>query len=256
MQLTRAMVTGASSGIGEVYARRLAGRGVDVVLVARRGDRLRALAEDLERNGVRAEVLVADLTDEAGLAQVVARLVAPEAPVDLLVNNAGFGTTGAFAQLPVERELAMIELNVSALVRLTHAALGVMEDGGGAIVNVSSLAAFQPLARSATYAATKAFVLSFTQSLADEVRGSGIHLQVLCPGLTRSEFHTVNDFDVSWLPDLVWQSAEQVVDVSLAALDRPRVVVVPGLVNRLAASASALAPNRLVRWVANATVRR
>lgn len=256
MQLTRAMVTGASSGIGEVYARRLAGRGADLVLVARRGDRLQALAEDLERGGVRAEVLVADLTDEAGLAQVVARLVAPEAPVDLLVNNAGFGTTGAFAQLPVERELAMIELNVSALVRLTHAALGVMEDGGGAIVNVSSLAAFQPLARSATYAATKAFVLSFTQSLADEVRGSSIHLQVLCPGLTRSEFHTVNDFDVSWLPDLVWQSAEQVVDVSLAALDRPRVVVVPGLVNRLAASASALAPNRLVRWVANATVRR
>lgn len=256
MQLTRAMVTGASSGIGEVYARRLAGRGVDVVLVARRGDRLQALAEDLERGGVRAEVLVADLTDEAGLAQVVARLVAPEAPVDLLVNNAGFGTTGAFAQLPVERELAMIELNVSALVRLTHAALGAMENGGGAIVNVSSLAAFQPLARSATYAATKAFVLSFTQSLADEVRGSGIHLQVLCPGLTRSEFHTVNDFDVSRLPDLVWQSAEQVVDVSLAALDRPRVVVVPGLVNRLAASASALAPNRLVRWVANATVRR
>ncbi|MBW3642749.1 MAG: SDR family oxidoreductase [Actinobacteria bacterium] len=256
MQLTRAMVTGASSGIGEVYARRLAGRGADVVLVARRGDRLQALAEDLERGGVRAEVLVADLTDEAGLAQVVARLVAPEAPVDLLVNNAGFGTTGAFAQLPVERELAMIELNVSALVRLTHAALGAMENGGGAIVNVSSLAAFQPLARSATYAATKAFVLSFTQSLADEVRGSGIHLQVLCPGLTRSEFHTVNDFDVSRLPDLVWQSAEQVVDVSLAALDRPRVVVVPGLVNRLAASASALAPNRLVRWVANATVRR
>ncbi|MDP9005962.1 MAG: SDR family oxidoreductase [Actinomycetota bacterium] len=256
MQPTRAMVTGASSGIGEVYARRLAGRGADVVLVARRGDRLQALAEDLERGGVRAEVLVADLTDEAGLGQVVARLVAPEAPVDLLVNNAGFGTTGAFAQLPVERELAMIELNVSALVRLTHAALGVMEDGGGAIVNVSSLAAFQPLARSATYAATKAFVLSFTQSLADEVRGSGIHLQVLCPGLTRSEFHTVNDFDVNRLPDLVWQSAEQVVDVSLAALDRPRVVVVPGLVNRLAASASALAPNRLVRWVANATVRR
>ncbi|MBW3580979.1 MAG: SDR family oxidoreductase [Actinobacteria bacterium] len=256
MQLTRAMVTGASSGIGEVYVRRLAARGADVVLVARRGDRLQALAEDLERGGVRAEVLVADLTDEAGLAQVVARLVAPEAPVDLLVNNAGFGTTGAFAQLPVERELAMIELNVSALVRLTHAALGAMENGGGAIVNVSSLAAFQPLARSATYAATKAFVLSFTQSLADEVRGSGIHLQVLCPGLTRSEFHTVNDFDVSRLPDLVWQSAEQVVDVSLAALDRPRVVVVPGLVNRLAASASALAPNRLVRWVANATVRR
>lgn len=257
MQPTRALITGASSGIGECYARRLAADGTDVVLVARRADRLEALADDLQHLGVAVEVLVADLDSEAGVAAVAARLAVIDAPVDLLVNNAGFGTTGSFAELPIDRELNMIRLNVSALVRLTHAALRAMSAaGGGAIINVSSLAGFQPLPSSATYAATKAFVLSFTQAVADEARRSGVRFQVLCPGMTRTEFHTVNDFDVSWLPSFVWQSAEDVVGASLSALDRSRVVVVPGLVNRLAATASSIAPSHLVRRVASAVVRR
>lgn len=257
MHPSRALITGASSGIGEVYARRLAAEGSDVVLVARRLDRLQVLADELAGHGVTVEVIDADLSDHDDVAVVEQRLTAAEDPVDLLVNNAGFGTSGAFAELPVERELAMIELNVSAVVRLTHAALVAMADRGtGTIVNVSSLAAFQPLPKSATYAATKAFVLSFTQAVAHEARPTGVRFQAVCPGLTRTEFHSANDFDVSWLPQFVWQSAEDVVDASLAALDRPRVVVVPGLLNRLAATASSLAPSHVVRWAASALVRR
>ncbi len=227
------------------------------MLVARRIDRLRALASELAGQGVTVEVIEADLTDSDGVAVVEQRLTATEGPVDLLVNNAGFGTTGTFAELPLERELAMIELNVSTVVRLTHAAVGAMAArGSGTIVNVSSLAAFQPLPKSATYAATKAFVLSFTEAVADEARGTGVRFQVLCPGLTRTSFHEVNDFDLGWLPEFFWQSAEEVVDASLAALDRRRVVVVPGLLNRLTATASSLAPSQVVRWVTSALVRR
>ncbi len=227
------------------------------MLVARRIDRLRALASELAGQGLTVEVIEADLTDSDGVAVVEQRLTATEGPVDLLVNNAGFGTTGTFAELPLERELAMIELNVSTVVRLTHAAVGAMAArGSGTIVNVSSLAAFQPLPKSATYAATKAFVLSFTEAVADEARGTGVRFQVLCPGLTRTSFHEVNDFHLGWLPEFVWQSAEEVVDASLAALDRRRVVVVPGLLNRLTATASSLAPSQVVRWVTSALVRR
>ncbi len=227
------------------------------MLVARRIDRLRALASELAGQGLTVEVIEADLTDSDGVAVVEQRLTATEGPVDLLVNNAGFGTTGTFAELPLERELAMIELNVSTVVRLTHAAVGAMAArGSGTIVNVSSLAAFQPVPKSATYAATKAFVLSFTEAVADEARGTGVRFQVLCPGLTRTSFHEVNDFDLGRLPEFVWQSAEKVVDASLAALDRRRVVVVPGLLNRLTATASSLAPSQVVRWVTSALVRR
>ena len=257
MRPTRALITGASSGIGETFARRLAADGADVVLVARRADRLEGLAQELQALGVAAEVLPADLGGEEGLARVAERLAATEAPVDLLVNNAGFGSTGVFAVLPIDREVAMVQLNVVALVHLTHAALGSMaERGGGAIVNVASLAAFQPLAKSATYAASKAFVLSFTEAVAQESRSSGVRCQVLCPGFTRTPFHTVNDYDVSRVPSFAWQTAEQVVDASLAALGGSRVVVVPGVLNRVAATSSTLAPRALVRRVASAALRR
>lgn len=257
MRPSRALITGASSGIGECFARRLAAGGADVVLVARRADRLEALADDLRRLGISVEVLAADLQREPGRCEVAERLTATEAPVDVLVNNAGFGTSGTFADLPVDRELEMVELNVVAVVQLTSAALGAMAAaGGGAIVNVASLAAFQPLAKSATYAASKAFVLSFTEAVAHESRGSGVWLQALCPGFTRTEFHDVNDFNASRLPGFVWQSAEQVVDTSLAALGTSKVVVVPGLVNRLAATSATLAPRGLVRRVASVAVRR
>ena len=256
MRPSRALITGASSGIGECFSRRLAAGGTDVVLVARRADRLEALAQDLRGLGVSVEVLAADLEGDEGRAEVAERLATTEAPVDLLVNNAGFGTSGAFVEQPIERQLAMVELNVVALVRLTHAALGAMvERGDGAIVNVASLAAFQPLAKSAVYAAGKAFVLSFTEAVAHESRGSGVRFQALCPGFTRTDFHSVNDYDVSRLPGFVWQSVEQVVDTSLGALGG-RVVVVPGLLNRLTATSATLAPRGLVRRVASVAVRR
>ncbi len=255
--VARALITGASSGIGETFARRLAARGADLVIVARRDDRLEALAAELGSDDVGVEVLPADLFSEDGRASVERRLASPDQPVDLLINNAGFGTTGDFAHAPLERELAMVELNVVALVRLTRAGLVAMaERGTGAIVNVSSLASFQALPRTAVYAGTKAFVTSFTEALSEEARGSGVHLQALCPGLTRTEFHHVNDFDVGWLPSVAWQSAEQVVDASLAALERRRVVVVPGAVNRLAATASGLTPRALRRRLVGFVVRR
>ncbi len=254
---SRALVTGASSGIGEVFARRLAAAGADVVLVARRHDRLAALARELGAGPVEIEVLPADLTDDDGLAAVERRLAATDRPVDLLVNCAGFGTTGHFAELPVEREVAMIGLNVVALVRLTHAGLVAMADrGNGTIVNVSSMAGFQALPRTATYAATKAFVTNFTEALAEEARGSGVHLQALCPGFTRTEFHTTNAFDVGRLPGWAWQSPEEVVDASISALGRNRVVVVPGALNRVAVTASWLAPRSVVRRVVSVLVRR
>ncbi len=255
----RALVTGASGGIGETFARRLAARGDDVVLVARRQGRLQTLAGELAAHGVDVEVLPADLTAEEGLAAVEQRLRASTGPVDLLVNNAGFGSNGPFAELPLDRELAMIDLNVVALVRLTRAGLDTMlERGAGAIVNVSSMASFQALPQTATYAATKAFVTSFTEALAEEARGSGVRLQALCPGLTRTDFHTTASWSLGWLPSAAWQSSEQVVDASLAALDRGRgrVVVVPGPLNRVAATASWLLPRGLVTRLVSATVRR
>ena len=162
-----ALVTGASAGIGASFARTLAARGDDVILVARSKPRLDDLAIVLRReNGVDVEVLAADLTNTADLASVEARVAARERPVDLLVNNAGFGTSGPFGALPVEHEDEEIRLNVLALVRLTHAALGAMTARGtGAVVNVSSLAGYQPNPGMATYGATKAFVSSFTQAV-------------------------------------------------------------------------------------------
>ncbi len=254
---SRALVTGASSGIGETFARRLAARGDDLVLVARREDRLHALAAELAVDGVDIEVVPADLSAEEGLVAVEERLRSTERTVDLLVNNAGFGTNGPFAELAVKRELEMIEVNVVALVRLTHAALGAMvARGAGAVVNVSSLASFQALPLTATYAATKAFVTSFTEALAEECRGSGVHLQALCPGLTRTDFHVTADWNLGWLPGGVWQSPEQVVDASLAGLGRGRVVVIPGVANRVAARASWLLPRSLVTRLVSSTVRR
>jgi short-subunit dehydrogenase len=235
----------------------LATRGDDLVLVARRQDRLQALAEELDSCGVDVEVLPADLTTEEGLAAVEHRLASSTKPVDLLVNNAGFGSSGPFAEMALERELQMVELNIVAVMRLTRAALVAMaERGAGTIVNLSSLASFQALPLTATYAATKAFVTSFTEALAEEARGSGVRLQALCPGLTRTEFHATAAWALPWVPGIAWQSAEQVVDASLAALETGRVVVIPGALNKLAATASWLLPRRVVTYLVGTTLRR
>lgn len=252
MAWTRALVTGASSGIGDVFARKLAARGTELVVVARRRDRLDTLAFDVP---VGCEVLDADLATDEGVERVEQRLAAGD--VDLLVNNAGFGTSGALAEVDAASIADEIRVNCLALVRLSKAAIGPMvERGHGAILNVASVAGFQPAPKMATYAATKAFVLSFSESLAEEVHGSGITVQALCPGLTRTEFQDVASYENTSAPGWMWQSAEEVVDTSLAALDKGRVVVVPGVHNRVAMGAAGLLPRAARRKVAAAVQNR
>jgi len=244
-----ALVTGASSGIGEAFARRLAQDGYDLVLVARRREALEALAEELRGSrGVQVEVLPADLTDPGELRAVEERL-GREPSVGLLVNNAGFGTECAFAESDIEREEQEIRLNVIALVRLTRAALPRMREAGrGAIINVSSLAALAPMPWTATYGATKAYVNSFTESLAEELRGSGVRVQALCPGFTRTGFQEVAGVDTSQIPSVAWMEPEPVVEASLAGLRRGDVVCVPGVGNRTLAAVTSALPRGLVRW--------
>jgi short-subunit dehydrogenase len=232
----RALVTGASSGIGEHIARLLAGRGAGLVLVARRADRLAALAEELRTShGTTVQVLPADLTDAAQLAAVEKRLADRTRPVDLLVNNAGFGTNGTFARMPVQEEEREIQLNVLALVRLTHAVLaGMLDSGFGGILNVSSLAGFMVSPSSATYAACKAFVTSFSESLHTEVKRAGVHVTALCPGFTRTEFTDVARIDARGVPRAMWLSAPQVAAAGLDAVSAGRAYAVPGLQYKVA----------------------
>src|SRR5262249_41812637 len=197
----RALVTGASTGLGAVFATVLARQRYDLTIVARSRERLEALAERLHRSdGVAVEVVVADLTQAAALSTVEQR-VAADQRLELLVNNAGFATTGAFATLDPDQEEAEIRLNVTALVRLTRAALpGMIARGRGAIINVSSLAAFVPGPYDAIYGATKAFVNSFTEALHEELCGTGVHVQTLCPGFTYTEFQQRAGIDISQIP--------------------------------------------------------
>ena len=250
--VTGALVTGASAGIGNAFASQLAARGNDVVLVARDRARLEAMAAELAaRHRVAVEVLAADLTDPAQLASVEGRLADRDRPVDVLVNNAGYGTNGDFAQLDRDTEAREIGLNVVALVRLTHAALAPMlERGRGAVLNVGSLAGGQPTPGNATYGATKAFVSSFTQSVHEELRGSGVHVTVVCPGFTRTEFQGRAGIDSSKVPGFLWQSAEEVAAGALDALDHNRAVYVPGTLNRLTAAVVSALPDALTRRVA------
>jgi len=249
----RAWVTGASAGIGAAFARRLAQEHFDLALVARSRERLDALASDMSQaHGVTCDVVAADLTVPAQL-QSVAELIEGDTALELLVNNAGFGTVGPFAELDPDHEEEEIRLNVVALTRLTRAALpGMIERGRGAIINVSSMAAFQPAPQNATYAATKAFVNSFTEALHEELRGTGVQVQVLCPGFTRTEFQDRAGIDVSSLPGFMWMTAEAVVEASLAGLRSGDVVCVPGLGNRLFATAIGAMPRALVRRLAGA----
>jgi uncharacterized protein len=251
-----ALVTGASAGLGRVFAERLAADGHDLVVVARNEERLQSLAAHVgKRHHAHVEVIAVDLSKKKGVRAVEER-VATLPPLALLVNNAGFGTAGAFAELDVEGEEDEIRLNVLALVRLTRAALAPMlAKGRGAIINVSSMAGFQPGPYSATYAATKAFVTNFTESVAEELRDTGVRVQALCPGFTRTEFQERAGLDVSDLPDLAWMSAEDVVESSLVALLRGEVVHVPGRANKVAAALLGFAPRAALRRVAGAMMR-
>jgi short-subunit dehydrogenase len=253
---TRALVTGASSGIGAAFAERLARDQYDLVLVARDRARLDELAAKISRDhGVEVEVLPADLTRSSQLC-VVENRVAGDPGLDVLINNAGFGTSGAFVRLEPDREEEEIRLNVIALVRLTRAALpGMIARRGGAIINVSSMAAFQPGPFNATYCATKAYVNSFTEALHEELRGTGVKLQALCPGFTRTEFQKRAGIDTSGLPEFVWMSPESVVDASLAGLGRD-IVLVPGYANRAVAAMATAMPRSVTRRLVGGMMRK
>lgn len=238
-----ALVTGASSGIGESFARLLAARGAGLVIMARRADLLDGLARELvERYRVAVEVVAADLTDPAQRAEVEGRLRSD--PVELLVNNAGYGAFGAFAELPLDDHLAQIELNVNALVRLTHAALpGMIERGRGGVLNVASMAGFAPSPGSATYGATKAYVAAFSESLHSEVAAKGVHVTALCPGFTRTED------DVP--PNLLWLRRDDVARAGLEAVAAGRALCVPGVQYKAAFPALKLVPRPLLRAAVN-----
>ena len=249
--MTTSLVTGASSGIGMAFARRLAARGDDLVIVARNEGRLKELADEIQ-SGLRrdVEVLPADLTLADDLSRVETRLNDDDRPIDLLVNNAGFGTAGRFVELPVGREDEEIRLNVLALMRLSHAALdGMVRRGHGGVINVSSIGGFQPGARNATYSATKAFVTSFSEALHEELRGTGVKLLALCPGFTRTEFQERGGFDTEKIPKRAWQTPETVVDAALAAYGKGKALCIPGFGNKAMASMTHLAPRSLVRRV-------
>jgi short-subunit dehydrogenase len=237
-----ALVTGASSGIGAAFARELARRGSDLVVVARRTGRLEQLARELHAEyGIAVEVLAADLANPAGLAKVEARAAAG---VDLLVNNAGIGTSGRFAELPVDGEERQIRINVLAVLRLTAAALpGMIARRHGGIVNVSSVAGFQSLPGSATYSASKAFVTSFSESLAGETHGSGVHVTVVSPGFTR----TTMIGEGSSVPGFLLLEADRVARAALDTVERGGPMVVPGPQWKAIAAGTRHMPRPLLR---------
>ena len=252
---THALVTGASSGIGESVAHKLGKAGVGMVLVARRKDRLEAIAAKYPN----VEVLVADLTTQSGLDAVISRMQSVSLPlIDLVVNNAGFGTSGAFVDANPQRLSNEISLNVNALTRISHEAIRQMQPRGrGFLLNVSSVASFQPGPELAVYAATKAFVTSLTEALHEELRGSGIRVTALCPGLTRTEFQSVSNTSglESTFPDFAWMSADDVARDGLRAVADGKAICVPGLVNKSLATVSTFTPRGLARRIAGLATR-
>ena len=252
MKNTTALITGASSGIGATFAQRLAAQGYDLVLVARRQERLAALAAELQqRHPIAVETLVADLSNLADVQRVEARMAEIDA-LDMLINNAGFGTVGRFAEVELAKTMDMIHIHVTTSVRLCHAALPAMlARQRGAMINVSSVAAFAPMPGNATYAATKAFLVTFSKALHTELRGSGVKVQALCPGFTYTEFHGTPEFaefSRSQIPKMLWMPAEEVVTASLTALKRGQVICIPGFKNRLIVAAAGSPLGSLLLW--------
>lgn len=255
-----ALITGASSGIGETFAKALAAKGMDLVLVARSEDRLRSLAKQLaEVHSRRVEVVSADLSLPGAADKVHAATQALGMPIDLLVNNAGFGTTGAFHKLDPARERQEVQLNCIAVVDMTRAFLpSMVEQRHGGIINIASMAAFQPLPYMSTYAATKAFVLAFTEGVRGEVSGKGVRLLSVCPGPVDTPFFeaTGNPGLRNTVPDLLMMSSEAVVAQSLRAFRLNRGVVVPGAGNKLVAAAAKLTPRWLLTPATARTMKR
>lgn len=245
-----ALITGASSGIGEAFARTLAQRGASLVLVARSAERLRALAEELgARHEAKVVVIVADLATADGVASVPARVSELGLYVDILVNNAGFGTYGPFTTLAAARERDEVQLNCIAPLELAKAFLPTMlQRADGAIVNVASTAAFQPMPGMAVYGATKAFLLSFSEALRAEMRGRGVRVLALCPGPTRTAFFAnTGNPKMGKHPFFArGMDPDRVVRTALTALERDRDLIIPGALNKLGAFGTRLGPRTLV----------
>jgi len=254
---TCALVTGASSGIGYEMSVQLATSGVRVVAVARRRDRL----EELARQFKNVEVLVADLTTDSGLATVETRILdASATPIDLVVNNAGIGSSGLMHEVDADRLSREVQLNVGALTRLSHAAIRAMVPRGrGYLLNVSSVASFQASPKLAVYSATKAYVTSLTEALHEEMRGTGVRVTALCPGLTRTEFQSISSTEnySRDFPSFAWLDVTDVARAGLRDVARGRVLSVPGLLYKVLVAVSDLAPRFLVRRISSfATGRR
>jgi hypothetical protein len=249
------LITGASTGIGAAFARKIAGRGRNVLLVARSEDKLIALCNELGRlTSIRAQYIALDLQQPDAGAQLLEETQKRDLEIDMLINNAGFGSMGDFLKLDLERELEMIQLNIRAIIDLTHRFLGPMrERKHGTIINVASTAAFQAVPYMATYAATKAFVLSFSEALSEENRAHGIHVMALCPGVTETNFFEAAKMDRP--PMRTIQTPEEVVDTALRGLARAKRVVVSGWTNWLMVEAERLVPRSMVTKVAAKALR-
>ena len=235
--LKSAMVTGASSGIGEAYARLLASLGYDLIIIARRKDRLVSIAKELQdKYGVVVTVLEGDLCNENDVSAIEEK-VRSTLNLSVLVNNAGFGTMGQFVDVDISRTLDMITVHVIAPTRLIKAALpGMLARREGNIVNVASAAPFLPVSGNVNYNGTKSYLIAFSECLQLEVKDAGVRVQALCPGFTRTGFHSVDEFknvDFSTIPAFMWMPAEKVVAESWQALGKKKVIFIPGFINRI-----------------------
>lgn len=249
-----ALVTGASSGIGEAFARQIAEKGYNVVLVARRAERLALLAEQL-RSKFAAEtiVVVVDLASPTANAAIIGALDTRQIAIEVFFNNAGYGTNGHFCDLPLPGQMAMIDVNCRSLVALSHAVAGRMRQARkGTIIHTASMGGLSPTPYYAVYGATKAFIVAFSEALAEELRPFGIVVKTLCPGATESEFEARSDFKGTRPPKVALQSAAAVAAELIKSLERPGSLIIPGTPNRFAATALKLLPRS---WVLRASAR-
>ena len=254
-RIQTALVTGATSGIGNAFARALAGRGIGLVLVARDAARLEAVAGQLRAaHGVDVEVLGADLADREQLEQVAIRLRDATRPVDMLVNNAGFGLKQRFVGGDLATEERALDVMARAVLVLSHAALpGMVARGRGVLVNVSSLAGFMP---SGTYSAVKAWATTFTMSLAGQLAGTGVTATALCPGYVHTEFHGRANIRMGRLPEFVWLDADRLVAACLADVERGRALSVPSVQYKVAVTAARHVPLGVMQWFSRGRMRR
>ncbi|MFD4262373.1 SDR family NAD(P)-dependent oxidoreductase [Streptomyces sp. NPDC058534] len=253
--MTTALITGSTAGIGAAFARRLAADGHNLVLVARDTKRLREQATELhDRHGIEAEVLTADLSADAGIEAVSARLGERRHPVDLLINNAGFGNKGKFLDVSMADELTMLKVHCEAVLRLTSAAVeGMRERGRGGVVNVASVAAFVPRG---TYGASKAWVVQFTQGVAKDLGGSGVRLMALAPGFVRTEFHERAGMGTDNIPNWMWLDADKVVAAALDDLARGKSLSIPDPRYKTLMGAAKLVPRGMLGGLSSRTGRK